>query len=206
MIKSIRIGILGLISLLFTYCQEREKPKETEIKKTQKKYEDINYLEIDSSLFRLSGDGYQRLDENWMKRRRLRFKELGIDTTIFNDWSTNSIIETNLDDDNVKDYIVIAKSQSNAPTDIHYAIIAVLGKSFKSYQLPDCSWSTKDLEDLPNEYSDDFGFTEYELPMVRLEKNENVTTVYCHSNRNVDSYNSYYYDTEKKHFENITYD
>lgn len=206
MIKSIRIGILGVISLLFTYCQERGKPKEIEIKKIQKDYENINYSKIDSSLFSLSGDGYHRLEENWMKRRKLRFKELNIDTTIFNDWSTNSIIETNLDDDNLKDYIVIAKSQSNAPADIHYAIIAVLGKSFKSYKIPDCSWLTTDLEDLPNDDSNHFGFTEYELPMAKLDKRENVTTIYCHSNRNVDSYNPYYYDTEKDYFEIVAYD
>jgi hypothetical protein len=189
--------LLLLICCFTISCNYKEK--------RQVKTEVINYSKIDSSISHLSEAAYQRLDENWMSKRIAKFKELGIDKSMNDvlDWPTNSIIEANLDEDNIKDYIVIVKSQFHPRIDIHYAIIAVLGKSFKSYEIPDCSYMTMDLEQLHEESKD---YTEYELPQIILKKEENVTTIYCIPHRNVDYENPYYYDTEKDKFEIVAYD
>ena len=90
--------LLLLICCFTISCNYKEK--------RQVKTEVINYSKIDSSISHLSEAAYQRLDENWMSKRIAKFKELGIDKSMNDvlDWPTNSIIEANLDEDNIKDY------------------------------------------------------------------------------------------------------
>ena len=189
-----------IATTLFTSCMDKQ---------GEEKITEVNhYSKIDSSISHLGENGYQRIDENWMKKRFNKFKELGIDTTMYGilDWPLNGIIEANLDEDSIKDFIVIVKSQFHPKIEIHYAIVTVMGNSFKSYEFPDhdfCFMETELLK-LPKESKD---FTEYELPHIRLEKSENVTSIYGYPNRVTDgNYNPFYFDTEKDKFEIIGYD
>lgn len=201
-----KIIILLAVSISILACTNKVKELKPIINnEIQVNDESINYSKIDSSILQLSGLSYKRLDKNWMEKRALNFKSLGIDTSLNGalDWPINCIIEATLDNDNIKDYIVITKSEFHPKFDINYAIIAVLGKNYKSYQIPEASYMTFLLEELPSESKD---FTKYELPHIKLEKNKKIDYIYLWPNRMVDGYNPYFYDKKTDKFEMIAFD
>jgi len=149
-----------------------------------------------------------RLDDKLLEAKLKEYDLIYKDDTHNTKWNKYGLIDTNIDGDDITDYMVLTMVEPTPFMEGNYKIFGITGKDFKCYSIESFSLFVEDF----NEYVITHGETKIEanicapLPYIIIEKMEGVNTFYIQRNPLEEVYNPYYFDTDNNKFDILAYD